>query len=53
MVKPIDTQSIERFTGRPWQEWFSWLNKKSARAMPHSQIARIVMDEGMVDGWWA
>lgn len=53
MVKPIDTQSIARSTGRPWEEWLSWLERKSAKSMPHAQIARIVMEEGNVDGWWA
>jgi hypothetical protein len=53
MVKPADTASIEKFTGRSWPSWMYWLDKHEARKLPHKQIAILVGEKAKVDGWWA
>ena len=40
-------------TGRPRREWFALLDEWGAAERPHPEIARWLIDEHGVDGWWA
>ena len=47
-----DAAALAR-TGRPRSEWFALLNAWGADDRPHPEIARWLIDEHRVDGWWA
>ena len=47
-----DAAALAR-TGRPRSEWFALLNAWGAADRPHPEIARWLIDEHGVDGWWA
>jgi uncharacterized protein YndB with AHSA1/START domain len=40
-------------TGRGWSEWFSLLDAWNAHERPHREIARHLMSEHGVPGWWS
>ncbi|WP_433319075.1 hypothetical protein ACQP0U_13475 [Micromonospora sp. CA-269861] len=40
-------------TGRGWAEWFALLDATSATGWTHTQIARHLVTEHEVPGWWA
>jgi hypothetical protein len=40
-------------TGRPWTEWHELLEGWGAIDRPHPEIARWLVDQHGVDGWWA
>jgi len=47
-----DAAALAR-TGRPRTEWFALLNAWGAADRPHPEIARWLIAEHGVDGWWA
>ncbi len=54
-VKPMrlpEAQVRER-TGRGWDEWFSLLDDWGATSRNHTEIARWLVTEHQVPGWWA
>jgi hypothetical protein len=54
-VRPLrrsDAPLRER-TGRTWDEWFAILDAWGATAHNHTEIARWLVEEHGVDGWWA
>lgn len=57
MTKPINIESIEKITGRPWSEWVKDLDETGARGLTHTELARVLKKklEGKVDSheWWA
>jgi len=40
-------------TGRSADEWFALLDAADATRLSHAQIARLLVDEWEVPGWWA
>ncbi len=46
-------ESIRRATGRGSGDWFGLLDDWGASERRHPEIARWLMDEHGVDGWWA
>lgn len=57
MTKPINTESIEKATGKTWEQWVKDLDARGARDMTHKDLAHQLYDEldGKLDnhGWWA
>lgn len=49
---PSDEVLAQR-TGRTWQAWIADLDAWGAADQPHPKIARWLIDEHDVDGWWA
>jgi uncharacterized protein YndB with AHSA1/START domain len=44
---------IKEATGKKWDQWFSILDRWGARDKKHPEIARFLVDEQGVSGWWA
>lgn len=44
---------VRERTGRGWDEWFSLLDEWGATGRTHTEIARWLVSEHGVDGWWA
>ena len=44
---------IEEATGKKWDQWFSTLDRWGARDKKHGEIARFLIEEHEVAGWWA
>lgn len=40
MTSPANIQSIEKTTGKSWQQWVDELDAAGARDLPHIEIAR-------------
>jgi hypothetical protein len=57
MTKPSNVESIEKGTGRLWQEWAAFLEGIKARDLTHREIADKVYEKlgDSVEnaGWWA
>lgn len=57
MTKPINTEGIEKATGKPWSQWLETLDNLGAKELTHKEIARKLYDllDGTIDnhGWWA
>jgi hypothetical protein len=51
--RPYSDQVIRANTGRTWDEWFALLDAWGAAGRPHPEIARRVVEEHGVGGWWA
>ena len=47
-----DVTVLER-TGKSWEEWFALLDEAGAAGRPHAEIARSLVDEHGLSGWWA
>ncbi|HZA84964.1 MAG TPA: DUF4287 domain-containing protein, partial [Actinomycetes bacterium] len=51
--RPYSDEVIRRNTGRGWDEWFDLLDTWGAVRRPHPEIARWLVEEHAVGGWWA
>jgi hypothetical protein len=51
--RPYSDEVIRRNTGRVWDEWFALLDAWGAAQRPHPEIARWLVEEHAVGGWWA
>jgi Domain of unknown function (DUF4287) len=51
--RPYSDEVVGRNTGRTWDEWFALLDAWGAVERPHPEIARWLMDEHELGGWWA
>jgi len=54
-IRPVrysDASMLKR-TGRSWDEWFTLLEEWGAARRKHGEIARWLVDEHGVDGWWS
>ncbi len=45
--------AVAKNTGRTWDEWFTLLDGWGAKERKHPEIARWLVDDHGVDGWWA
>jgi uncharacterized protein YndB with AHSA1/START domain len=50
---PMSDGAVAKATGRPWQDWFQLLDGWGATTQAHPEIARWLVEEHEVDGWWA
>ncbi len=50
---PTSEEALARATGHGWQHWLGVLDAWGAIDRPHGEIARWLMDEQGVAGWWA
>jgi hypothetical protein len=50
--RPPD-EKLKEATGKTWDQWFSILDRWGARGRKHPEIARFLMEERGVPGWWA
>lgn len=44
---------VKEATGKKWDQWFNLLDRWGGREQTHRDIARYLMDEQEVPGWWA
>lgn len=49
----MSDEALARRTGRAWDEWFELLDEWGASTQRHPEIARWLVEEHNVDGWWA
>ncbi|CAN5257759.1 hypothetical protein BH20ACT5_BH20ACT5_22390 [soil metagenome] len=52
-IRPHSDAALRARTGRVWDEWFVMLDRWSATDHTHTEIARWLVTEHAVDGWWA
>ena len=50
--RPSD-EAVTEATGRAWDEWFALMDEWGARERKHGEMARWLMEEHGVPGWWA
>jgi Domain of unknown function (DUF4287) len=50
---PYSDEAIRANTGRSWDEWFALLDAWGGAERPHPEIARWLVEEHGVPGWWA
>ncbi|HZA60606.1 MAG TPA: hypothetical protein VE754_02860 [Actinomycetota bacterium] len=50
--RPPD-EKLRAATGKRWAQWFSILDRWGARQKKHGEIARYLMEERDVPGWWS
>lgn len=54
MAEPdVSDDAVRKATGRNWDEWTVVLDDWGARDRTHAEIARHVVDDYNIDGWWA
>jgi hypothetical protein len=51
--RPYSDEVIRANTGRVWDEWFALLDAWGGAQRPHPEIARWLVEEHGVGGWWA
>jgi hypothetical protein len=49
----ISDEALARRTDRAWDEWFDLLDEWDATSRKHPEIARWLIEEHDVEGWWA
>jgi hypothetical protein len=50
--RPYSDEVIRANTGRTWDEWFTLLDAWGGAERPHPEIARWLVEEHGVGGWW-
>ena len=50
---PYSDDVVRANTGRTWDEWFALLDAWGGAQRPHPEIARWLVEEHGVGGWWA
>jgi hypothetical protein len=51
--RPMSDEILPARTGRAWDEWYGILQAAGATDWPHPEIARWLVTEHSVNGWWA
>lgn len=49
----MSDQALIEATGADWKTWLALLDERGAVGLDHAAIARMVMEEFEIDGWWA
>ena len=53
-VEPrVSDEAVRNATGRTWAAWFELLDAGGAVELGHTEIARLLIDDHGVPGWWA
>jgi len=50
---PMSEQALTEATGNGWDHWFGLLDEWGAAGRSHKEIARWLMDDQGVAGWWS
>jgi len=50
---PVSDEAVRKATGRGWDEWFAILDDAGAAGWKHPDIARWIVAEHGISGWWA
>jgi hypothetical protein len=50
---PCSDESLHKATGRDWKTWRSLLDKKGARSLAHTELARLVNELHPYGKWWS
>jgi hypothetical protein len=53
IVESSSEEALRANTGRGWSEWFALLDDWGATGRSHTEIARWLVEEQKVHGWWA
>ena len=48
----IGDVTVRERTGKGWEEWFMLLDEAGAAERPHAEIARSLVDDHGLSGWW-
>jgi len=51
MAKGVNIATIEKNTGKTWDEWLEFLEGIDAKNLTHKEIAQRIHDAG-TPGWW-
>jgi len=51
--RPYSDEVVRANTGRTWDEWFALFDAWGGAQRPHPEIARWLVEEHGVGGWWA
>jgi hypothetical protein len=49
----MDEAKMLAATGKPLGDWFTILDERGARDLPHKDIARLLQEDHGVPGWWS
>ncbi|HEX2145618.1 MAG TPA: hypothetical protein VHG10_14035 [Glycomyces sp.] len=49
----MSDQALIEGTGADWKTWLGLLDERSAAELDHAAIARMLVEEFEIDGWWA
>ena len=49
----IGDETVREKTGKGWEEWFALLDAAGAAARSHAEIARSLVEEQGLSGWWS
>jgi hypothetical protein len=49
----MSDQALIEATGADWKTWLALLDERGAAKLDHTAIARMVVQEFEIDGWWA
>ncbi len=49
----LDDEVVQHNTGRTWSEWFALLDEWGATDRKHPEIARWLVSEHGISGWWS
>lgn len=50
---PQSDATVAKATGKSWDEWRTLLDEWGAAGKSHTEIAKFLVDEHKIDGWWA
>ena len=50
---PVSHEAVHKATGRGWDEWLAILDDAGAAGWKHPDIARWLVSEQQISGWWA
>lgn len=53
MAQRISDEALIEATGRGWDGWFQLMDEWGAQQRTHGEMARWLMDEHGIPGWWA